>query len=82
METDSYAFVNLLIGPRILDEVEGLLPVHRERLVPPTETLSLFLTQALSDDGSSRQVVDETARQADYRCSSDSRAWIKIPGAG
>ncbi len=45
---DTYAFVNLLTGPEFLDQVESLLPDHRERLFPPTETLSMFLAQAMS----------------------------------
>ena len=50
---------NLLTGPRLFDRVEALLPEHRERLFPPTETLSMFLAQALSADGSCRQVVND-----------------------
>ena len=46
--SDPYAFFNLLTGPELLGEVESLLPEHRERLFPPTETLSMFLAQALS----------------------------------
>lgn len=57
--TDSYAMFNLLTGPQLLDRVEGLLPDHRERLFPPTETLSMFLAQSLSADGSCRQVVND-----------------------
>jgi len=60
-DTDSYAFFNLLTGPRLLNEVEALLPDHRERLFPPTETLSMFLAQVLSADGSCRQAVDDAA---------------------
>ncbi len=45
---DSYAMFNLLTGPQLLDRVEELLPEHLERLYPPTETLSMFLAQALS----------------------------------
>ncbi len=56
---DSYAMFNLLTGPQLLDRVEALLPDHRERLFPPTETLSLFLAQALSADGSCQQVVND-----------------------
>jgi hypothetical protein len=58
---NSLAFFNLLTGPQLLDRVEGLLPDHRERLFPPTETLSMFLAQALSADGSCRQAVDDAA---------------------
>jgi hypothetical protein len=50
---------NLLTGPQLFDRVEALLPEHRERLFPPTETLSMFLAQVLSADGSCRQVVNE-----------------------
>ena len=50
-KTDSYAMFNLLTGPQLLDRVEALLPAHRERLFPPTETLSMFIAQVLSADG-------------------------------
>jgi hypothetical protein len=50
---------NLLTGPQLFDRVEALLPEHRERLFPPTETLSLFLAQVLSADGSCQQVVND-----------------------
>jgi hypothetical protein len=56
---DSYAMFNLLTGPQLLDRVEAVLPEHRERLFPPTETLSMFIAQALSEDGSCRQVVND-----------------------
>ncbi|KAA6184481.1 hypothetical protein F2Q65_12265 [Thiohalocapsa marina] len=59
--SDSYAFFNLLTGKDLLDDVESLLPAHRERLFPPTETLSMFLAQVLSSDGSCRQAVDDAA---------------------
>ncbi len=49
---DSYAMFNVLTGPQLLDRVEASLPEHRERLFPPTETLSMFLAQSLSADGS------------------------------
>ena len=59
--SDSYAFFNLLTGPEFLDQVESLLPDHRERLFPPTETLSMFLAQAMSQDRSCQSIVDEAA---------------------
>jgi hypothetical protein len=58
---DAYGFFNLLTGPELLKDVEGLLPEHRERLFPPTETLSIFLAQVLSADGGCRQAVNDTA---------------------
>jgi hypothetical protein len=59
--SDSYAFFNVLTGPQLLGQVESLLPAHRERLFPPTETLSMFLAQAMSVDRSCQQAVDEAA---------------------
>jgi hypothetical protein len=56
--SDSYAFFNLLTGPEFLETVESLLPEHRERLFPPTETLSMFLSQAMSADRSCQNAVD------------------------
>lgn len=58
---DAYSFFNLLTHPELLDEVEALLPAHRERLFPPTETLSMFLAQVLSADGSCQHAVNEAA---------------------
>ena len=40
---DAYAWFNVLTSPEMFDQVESLLPWHRERLFPPTETLSMFL---------------------------------------
>jgi hypothetical protein len=59
--SDSYEFFNLLTGPEFLDRVESLLPEHRERLFPPTETLSMFLAQAMSVDRSCQKAVDDAA---------------------
>ena len=39
-QSDAYAFFNLT-APQWLDQVEALLPAHRERMFPPTETLSM-----------------------------------------
>lgn len=58
---DAYAFFNLLTGPELLEQVESLLPDHRERLFPPTETLSMFLAQALSADRSCQKAVADAA---------------------
>jgi hypothetical protein len=59
--SDSYSFFNLLTGPELFEKVESLLPKHRERLFPPTETLSIFLAQALNADRSCQKAVDEAA---------------------
>lgn len=59
--SDSYTFFNLLTGPEFLGSVESLLPSHRERLFPPTETLSMFLAQAMNADRSCQRAVDDAA---------------------
>lgn len=60
---DSYRFFNVLTGDQLLDTVDALSPPHRERLYPPTETLSMFLAQALSADHSCQRVVNQAAVQ-------------------
>ncbi len=60
-QSDSYAFFNLLTSPEFLEQVESLLPEHRERLFPPTETLSMFLAQAMSQDRSCQSIVNDAA---------------------
>lgn len=59
--SDAYEFFNLLTGADLFDQVEAQLPEHRERLFPPTETLSMFLAQALSADRSCQQAVNAVA---------------------
>lgn len=59
--SDSYTFFNLLTAPEFLDQVELSLPAHRERLFPPTETLSMYLAQAMSADRSCQKAVDAAA---------------------
>jgi hypothetical protein len=61
--SDSYRFFNLLTSDALLDKVETLLPEHRERLYPPTETLSMFLAQTMSADSSCQNIVNQTAIQ-------------------
>lgn len=60
-QSDAYSFFNLLTSPELLDRVESLLPEHRERLFPPTETLSMFLSQALSADRSCQRAVNDAS---------------------
>jgi hypothetical protein len=52
---------NLLAGPELFERVEAALPEHRERLFPPTGTLSMFVAQVLSADGSCQHVVNASA---------------------
>ena len=55
--SSAYRFFNLLTSDQLLETVDSLLPDHRERLFPPTETLSMFL----SEDRSCQRVVNESA---------------------
>lgn len=59
--SDSYQCFNLLTSDALFDQVEALLPEHRERLYPPTETLSMFLAQSMSADRSCQRIVNQAA---------------------
>lgn len=82
---DPVEFFNVLTSPELIEITEEHLPEHRERLYPPTVTLAMFITQALSADGSCQDVVnawlarrsaeglrDHSARTAGY-CKARSR---------
>jgi hypothetical protein len=56
-------FFNLLTGPELLEMTEAHLPEHRERLYPPTVTLSMFIKQSLAADRSCQRAVDTWAGQ-------------------
>jgi hypothetical protein len=56
-------FFNLLSGPELLETAEAHLPEHRERLYPPTVTLSMFMRQVLNEDGSCQKAVNGWAAQ-------------------
>lgn len=51
-------FFNVLTGPELFDLTEAQLPEHRERLYPPTVTLSMFVRQALAADPSCQRAVN------------------------
>jgi len=82
-------FFNALTGPGFLDLVEDLLPEHRERRFPPTETLSMFMAQAMNSDRSCQNIVNEIALTRGLhgmsRCSTNTgsycRARQRLPGA-
>ena len=61
--SNSYSFFNMLTSDAVLDKIEELLPDHRERLYPPTETLSMFLAQTMSADRSCQHIVNQAAVQ-------------------
>lgn len=54
-------FLQLLNSPQIREAIVQLLPEHRQRLFPPTQTLSMFLSQALSPDRSCQAIVNQVA---------------------
>lgn len=60
-EATPHTFFNHLTSPELLSVVEDLLPEHRERRFPPTETLSMFLAQAMNADRSCQNIVNEMA---------------------
>lgn len=47
-KANALSMFDVLRGPRLLESVEELLPAHRERLYPPTTTLSMFVAQVLA----------------------------------
>ena len=61
--TRAVEFFNLLTSPELLQTTEALLPEHRERLYPPTVTLSMFMRQVLEADGSCQKTVNGWAAQ-------------------
>ena len=54
---------NLLTSRELLQMTDELSPQHRERLYPPTVTLSMFMGQALHEDGSCQKAVNAWAAQ-------------------
>lgn len=62
-QVDTFSFFNLLTSPELFSTVEDLQPEYRERKYPPTETLSMFLSQAMSADRSCQNIVNATAVQ-------------------
>lgn len=61
--TEAVEYFNVLTGPELLETTEALLPEHRERLYPPTVTLSMFMRQVLEADGSCQKAVNGWAAQ-------------------
>ncbi|MGP1667310.1 MAG: IS4 family transposase [Rhodanobacter sp.] len=59
--SDAFRLFNRLTSPDIFDMLEASLPNHRERLFPPTETLSMFMAQALKPDRSCQGIVNDAA---------------------
>jgi Transposase DDE domain len=61
--TEAVEFFNVLTSAELIETSEALLPEHRERLYPPTVTLSMFMRQVLEADGSCQKAVNGWAAQ-------------------
>jgi hypothetical protein len=57
----AYDFFNQLTDDDLLEVVDQQLPVHRERLFPPTTTLAMFMAQTLNPDASCQATIDRHA---------------------
>lgn len=80
-KSDCYGFFNLLTEPKLLDIVEEQLPDYRERIYTPTVTLSLFISQTLSSDGSCQNIVNDYVVKRAFNgfepCSTGTSAYCK-----
>ena len=61
--TEAVEYFNVLTSPELLEATEELMPEHRERLYPPTVTLSMFMRQVLEADHSCQKAVNGWAAQ-------------------
>ena len=61
--TEAVDFFNILTGDELLRLTDELSPAHRERLYPPTVTLSMFMRQTLEQDASCQKAVNGWAAQ-------------------
>jgi hypothetical protein len=82
--TQAMEFFNILTGEALLETVDALSADHRERLYPPTVTLSMFMQQALDADGSCQKVVNGWAVQRAAcglkRCSTRTGGYCRARG--
>lgn len=80
-KTNAYTFFNILTSPQLFDVVEQLQPAHRERLYTPTNTLSLFLAQAMNTDSSCQNTVNHHVVERVFNglsaCSTTTGAYCK-----
>ena len=58
-QADSTTFFNALTDEGMREKLESLMPEYRERIYSPTDTLSMFMSQALNEDSSCQHVVNE-----------------------
>ena len=74
-------FLDVLSEPLLIKKIEDVIPEHRNRVYSPLQTLSLFLSQAFSADGSCQNAVNELnafrASQGLPAVSSETTAYCK-----
>lgn len=58
-QADATLFFNALTDESMFEKLESLLPDYRERVYTPTDTLSMFLSQALNADRSCQNAVND-----------------------
>lgn len=58
-QADASLFFNALTDEGMFEKLESLLPDYRERVYTPTDTLSMFLSQALNADRSCQNAVND-----------------------
>jgi hypothetical protein len=61
--TQAVDFFNILTSPQLLETTESYSSEYRERLYPPTVSLSMFMRQVLEADGSCQKAVNSWAAQ-------------------
>lgn len=57
-QANATSFFNVLTDEIMFEKLESLLPEYRERLYTPTDTLSMFMAQALNADRSCQNAVN------------------------
>lgn len=58
-QADANLFFDALTDESMFEKIESLMPEYRERVYTPTDTLSMFMAQALNADRSCQHAVDE-----------------------
>ena len=61
--TQAVEYFNILTGPQLLETTQSLMPEYRDRVYPPTVTLSMFMRQVLEEDSSCQKAVNGWAAQ-------------------
>ena len=62
-DTGLNGFHSILTSDDLMDEISALSPEYRDRIYPPTNVLSMFLTQAMNADRSCQNIVNQAALQ-------------------